>query len=383
MSKLRIGYISDQYLPRTSTDTEQITSMISAFGLNGNDVTLVIPIKYISDNHTAQRLAEYYAVEKSFKVSEHKVTIPLFRGFVKLWHALKMACFEESDTDFDVIYTRNLPVVLAYVLFSDQPVVYETYRNWPDQNKLLIPFFRVLNSSSNFLGIVTHSQLALKSYENMGISNDKLLVAHNGIWPERFYNSPASKKARDKLNVRNNGLIATYAGRVNTDKGLSTVLKMAEFFPEVTFWIVGSEQNGKIEEHSRNISNVTVFPWQPIKELPTYLFASDILIIPPSSKPLLDVGNTVLPMKTFIYMASQKAIFAPKNPDIEEVLENMRNAVLVEPDNMEEIREKFRMLVESADLRKRIGRRAYKDVINVSWEKRAGKIEQFIKEKLQ
>ena len=46
--------------------TEQITSMISVFDLNGNDVTLVIPIKVDNKQQTVQHLADYYAVEKSF-----------------------------------------------------------------------------------------------------------------------------------------------------------------------------------------------------------------------------------------------------------------------------------------------------------------------------
>ena len=382
MSKLRIGYICDQYLPRTSTDTQQIVSMISAFGLNDTDVTLVAPTKNRKKELTGKELADYYGVLETYELSKQKTSFYIFRGLDKLLFAIKLALkYKNSDT-FDVIYSRNLPVVLAFLLFTKLPVVFETYRNWPDQNTGCIPFFRYMKDKKQFLGIITHSKFACNSYKNIGISADKILVSHNGIWPNRFLENHSVSGARKKLGINNKGIIATYAGRVNKDKGLEIVLELARHFPDITFWIVGSEQQGDIESDSGNIDNVTVFPWQPVQQVPLYLAASDLLIIPPSAKPLHKVGNTVLPMKTFGYMASQKPILAPRIPDIQEVITHNNNAILVKPDDFGSFKENFQKLIDDPKLRNKIAERAFNDVIDLSWEKRAQQIKKFILERM-
>ena len=53
-------------------------------------------------------------------------------------------------------------------------------------------------------------------------------------------------------------------------------------------------------------------------QLSHFLFAADILMIPePKVK---TVGNTVLPMKLFQYLAAGRAIYAPDAPDTAELL---------------------------------------------------------------
>jgi len=382
MNNLRIGYICDQYLPRTSTDTQQIVSMISAFGLKNTKVTLVVPTKNREKELTAKELADYYGVLETYELSKQKTSFYIFRGLDKLIFAVKMALkYNKLDT-FDVIYSRNLPVVLAFLLFTKLPVVYETYRNWPDQNSACIPFFKYMKNKKNFAGIITHSKYACRSYTNIGIPADKILVSHNGIWPNRFLENHSISGARKKLGITKKGVIATYAGRVNKDKGLDIILDLAKHFPDITFWIVGSEKFGFIESKSRDLANVTVFPWQPIQQVPLYLAASDLLIIPPSAKPLEKIGNTVLPMKTFGYMASQKPILAPRIPDIQEVLTHNNNAMLVEPDDFRCFKENFKKLIDDPLLRSKIAKRAFNDVIDLSWEKRAEQIKQFIIEQI-
>src|ERR1700760_3858052 len=69
--------------------------------------------------------------------------------------------------------------------------------------------------------------------------------------------------------------------------------------------------------------------------LPPYLFAADILIIPPSRAPLDRFGDCVLPLKTFAYLAAGRAILAPRSPDTAELLRDGETALLVPPDDSE------------------------------------------------
>ncbi len=78
-------------------------------------------------------------------------------------------------------------------------------------------------------------------------------------------------------------------------------------------------------------ANVRVFPWQGPRTLAPFLFAADVLIVPPSSAPLQQFGNCVLPLKLFAYFAAGRPILAPQAPDTAGFLRQRENALLVSP----------------------------------------------------
>lgn len=378
----KIAYISDHRFPRTSTDTEQIISMVSALGLVGFEVTLASPAhKNSSPMPGPEEIAGYYSVKNNFEVYYVKGPYPFFRGFEKMSHAVTALRDSFLKKEFDLFYTRNLPVLIAALLFTQKPVLFESYRPWPSQNIFMRWLFKLLAKKKRFIGIIVHSEYAAKSYINHGMASERVLVAHNGIWPERFQNHTDKKKARSHLKLSPDGIIATYTGRVNKEKGLEVILSLAVRFPSVTFLIVGSEEEGEIEIKARKLPNVKIYPWQSFDDLPPFLYASDILIIPPTDKPLKEVGNTVLPMKTFLYLASKRAILAPSSPDLLEILTDGVNAKLAVPDDLESICSAMSTLIEQPETRRKLGEQAYHDVIRCSWENRAGRIGKFICER--
>jgi glycosyltransferase involved in cell wall biosynthesis len=69
------------------------------------------------------------------------------------------------------------------------------------------------------------------------------------------------------------------------------------------------------------------------------------------------------PMKVFEYMAGGKAIVAPMYAPIEEVLEDEETGLLFKPLSQESLKEKLVRLLDDADLRLRLGRRARERVL--------------------
>ena len=369
-------------MPKTSTDTEQIISMAAAFGLINVDINLFCPTLWIGKNSTLQAIADYYGVPAKFNLHYIKAYPPFLIFFKKLSHAYFASQAIKDSHPNAIGYTRNIPALITLLRVSKVPVIFETYRPWPDQNIAAARYFGSIADKPNFLGIVAHSEYAADSYKKVGVPPDKIIVAYNGIWPDRFADDVSKINAREELGAAANALIATYTGRVNTGKGLRRIFLLAKKFPEVTFWIVGSEVIGEIEKEARKYANITIFPWLPPEQVTQYLHASDILIIPPSSKPLKEVGNTVLPMKTFNYMAAKRAIFAPDNPDLQELLTDEHNAVLADPSDSKDIVKQFGKLVSDSTLRTNIAEQAYHDIDSFSWQKRAGKIIDFIQSRL-
>jgi glycosyltransferase involved in cell wall biosynthesis len=187
-------------------------------------------------------------------------------------------------------------------------------------------------------------------------------------------------EARAKIGLPQDKRIVTYAGRINDKKGLDVILELASRMPEVLFVLVGSTGRGPIETEAEAKDNVRVIPWQESASISPYLYASDVLTIPPSTIPLQQVGNTVLPLKLFLYLAAGRAIFAGANPDTAEILEHDRNAWLVSAGDPAEAEQQLRVLLGDTRRLERLGRACREQAAGLTWDSRAAKIDAFIDE---
>lgn len=378
---MHITYITDQLLPQTATDTEQMMSMVGAFGAAGADVSLVKPEHWWTPEPHAEAIAAYYQIEPTFEVEAVRSVYPNIRGIEKVAQGL-VGPRHPTARRADVLYTRTLPILLGALLVGTRPIVYETYRPWPRQQPWSRPFFQWVGRHPRFLGAVLHSNLARSSYVEAGIDPDQLLTAHNGYDPERLSPRLSRSDARGRCDLPADQPTVTYAGRVTMEKGLGLMLEMARALPDVQFVIVGSEGKGEVERQAATLDNVRVVPWQPFDDTVPYLYAADVLLIPPTVAPLQDVGNTVLPMKTFLYMAAGRAILAPASPDLQELLHDGENAALVSPDDADAATRRLQALLEEPETRDRLGRAARADIEDHTWPRRAERILRFIQERL-
>jgi glycosyltransferase involved in cell wall biosynthesis len=75
------------------------------------------------------------------------------------------------------------------------------------------------------------------------------------------------------------------------------------------------------------------------------------------------------PLKVFEYMAAGRAIVAPDQPNIREVLEHERTALLFDPKREDAMWDAVRRLVEDAPLRARLGAAARAEILarDMTW----------------
>jgi len=378
---MNIAYITDQILPRTAADTKQMVAMASALGDAGVSVTLVTPRRWFSTAPNGGEIAAFYEVPLSFSVRAVGSVFPNIRGVEKIAQGLVGPLIEVSR-EADIVYTRTLPIVAGALLMSDRPVVYETYRPWPAQRPASRSFFRWLGRHPRFLGAVLHSDFARDSYLECGVPPEKLLTAYNGYRPDHLVPVLSREEARAQCGLPAGGRIVTYAGRIERTKGIETILALANDFPDVTFLLVGSESQGRLERSAEVHPNVLVFPWQTERQLAPYLYAADVLIIPPTSRPLIEVGNTVLPIKTFQYLAAGRAILAPATPDVTELLIDGKNAALVPPDDAHAAGRRLEALLKDDAEMEMLGRGGRDTARDLSWERRADRVLAYIRDRL-
>ncbi len=282
----------------------------------------------------------------------------------------------------ELVYTRNLWIAWMAILFG-QRVVFDHYRPWPDQIPPLQPLLYRLLCNPRFLVNICHSDYTRGKYLELGIPGDKLRCVHNGFEPGRLENPVPIEEAKRKLGIPEDRKTVVYTGRVNHKKGLNLVIDAAKRLPQIQFVLVGSKGEGPIEALARDIPNVRIIPFQPPERLTDYIFAADLLLIPPSWEPLAKFGSTVLPLKLFFYMASGRPILAGETPDVMEVLKHGQNAFLCRPDDIAALVAAIEMTTGDAALSARIAAAALADSVSLTWSARVHKIAEIVASRLK
>ena len=290
--------------------------------------------------------------------------------------------FRREFRQADLVYTRNLWVAWLSVLFG-QKVVFDHYRPWPDQIPPLQPWIRRLICHQRFLINICHSDYTRRKYLQLGVPEDKLRRVWNGFEPRRLQSSLSLDAAKQRIGVAADRKTVVYTGRINHKKGLDLVVEAARALPDILFVLVGSCGDGPIETMAGTVPNIRLVPWQPPEELGPYLFAADILLIPPSWRPLAEFGSTVLPLKLFFYMASGRPILAGETADVMELLRHRENAFLCRPDCVSALVGAIRTLMDDTGLAARLATTAQAQSRDLTWTARAGRIAEIVEDRMR
>ncbi len=281
----------------------------------------------------------------------------------------------------DLIYTRNLWIAWTATLLG-RMVIFDHYRPWSDQIPPLRRWIYRLNCDQSFLVNICHSDYTRTAYLDLGVPPAKLHCVRNGFAPQRLQPSITVETAKQTIGVPHHAKTVIYTGRLNHKKGLGLVMEAAKRLPELSFVLVGSQGVGPIETMAATLPNVRIVAWQSPETLARYIFAADILLIPPSSEPLERFGSTVLPLKIFLYMASGRPILAGDTPDVREVLRHRENAFLCRPNRVESLVDGLRTLIDDGALAASLAAAALADSADLTWEARARRIADIAAERL-
>ena len=315
--------------------------------------------------------------------------LPVIRAYAPIRFApLRHFCcglslvFRPEFRQADLIYTRNLWVAWIAMAFG-QRVAFDHYRPWPDQIPPLQYWLYRLFSRRRLLINICHSNYTLEKYLRLGVPSSKLRCIRNGFEPQRLKPSLTVEAAKRRIGISPDQKAVVYTGRLNHKKGLDLVIAAAKELPDLLFVLVGSQGSGLVETMSRSLNNVVIVPWQSPEALAPYIFAADVLLIPPSSKPLTQFGSTVLPLKLFLYMASGRPILAGNTPDVAEVLRHNENAILCPPDRVDSLVARLEALLGDPGLSRRLAETALTESGAFTWQARVDKIAQVLNDRLQ
>jgi len=384
----RIAYFSDLEFPSNSVATKQMLKTVEALRKQHVSIELFLPIPWarlaMADDERLSDIKQYYGLSDQVRFREIPSPLPMIKRLHRplfSYLALNKIC----SSGYDIVYVRNV-LHLRMALARGARVIFETYRyiGAEKANKKVV---ELLNGHDNFLGVIVHSELTRHYLISLGAVEEKIITIHNGIDEKEIPPRMHRENARNLLNLPHGQKMICYAGNMDPTKYVESVVELARLLPEIHFYLVGAKRKWdlrRLQKFAKKIGagNLTFIPWLPPTKVHPYLFAADALIIPPTAKPLLEGGNTVLPLKTFMYLATGVPILAPALPDTAEILHHKENSFLLSPDmpnvNVWEIRELFL----DGGLMDRISTNALESAKSFTWDHRAEKIVAFIEERL-
>lgn len=374
---MKIIYLANVRMPTEKAHGLQVMKMCEALASQGQELELVVPRRL---NCLEDDAFEYYRVKKIFSITKiaclDLLSLPFFKAgafwLQILTFSFGLAVYLFFKKDVNLVYTRDLICLLF--MSKRFKVVYEAH-NLPKKQSWL--YCRLISRVDKIVAITQGLRDDLKK---LGISPSKIFIAPDAADLEQFAISDSQKDCRQKLKLSLDEPIALYAGHLYQWKGVYTVLESAKLLPEILFVFVG----GLGEELSAflkrlkdlNLNNVLVVGQKKNEEIPYFLKAADVLILPNSAQELISARYTS-PLKLFEYMSSGVPIVSTSPPSIKEIL-NDRNAVLVEADNFSEMAKGIKRIIEDKNFGNLLAAQALFDVKDYTWQNRTKNILQFI-----
>lgn len=367
---MKLIYIANARIPTEKAHGIQVMKMCEAFAQQGNELELIIPRRV---NPIKDDPFDYYGVARVFKIRKipclDLIFLDKYIGHLGLW--IESVSFNLFTTPFlffnksQIVYTRDKFFLILGLFLKN--LVFENH-TFPKNYFLYSLFFKKL------MGIVVITQKLKDLLVERGISPNNILVAPDGVDLKEFDIKETKEECRKKLNLPEDRKIVLYTGHLYQWKGAQTLAEASSHLPADTdiYFVGGTSRDIKEFEIRNSKLRIKVIGHRPHQEIPYWLKAADALVLPNSGKDDISKFWTS-PIKMFEYMASGRPIVSSDLPSIREIL-NESNAILVEPDNSEALASAIGRVLQSLDLSEMISKRAFDDVQNYSWAKRAKNI---------
>lgn len=363
---MKIAYIANVRLPTEKAHGIQIMNMCAAFAEYKNtDLALIVPWRF---NPLKGDPFEFYGLSRNFRIVRLPCIdlLPVFSG--KSGFLLQAISFFISAkiytlfNSFDFIYVRDFLAALFL-----RSVFFEVH-NLP--KKIGFLFRTAIKHTKYFFPVTNYLKDDLIS---LGISDKNVRVVPDGVNLSMFSNHLPREEARRLLNLPLDKNIVLYTGSfyLYSWKGVDVLIESARNFSDDTkFLLVGGSEEEISEIKKKNVaSNILLFKHVSHKNIPIYMFAADVLVLPNKSGDIHSERYTS-PLKLFEYMASGRPIVASKLPSITEILSE-KDAILVEPNSPGALKDGIIKLLGNRDLALNIGNLAKKKAEAYSWKNRA------------
>lgn len=384
---MKIAYLKTSFLfgLKAGGSLTHMEGFADAITNLGNKLFFISPDKLPGINTTKTPI---YLIKFRFPQKLLRIGGALAYNFRYFFRALKILKSEKPD----FLYQRYTMFNFSGILLSNKlgtPIIIElnSFSALIAKNAgnfFLYPIARLIEKWVILKAdkVVVVSNALRDALVDMGISSDKIILNPNGVNPQIFRPDICGDDIRIRYNIDKNKIVVGFVSTFTYWHGTLILMKVIERAVkenhQLHFFLIGK---GDLFDVVKNIirrkklwEHVTLVGEVSHKEIPKYLATCEILVSPhiPIKGFKRFFGS---PTKLFEYMAMGKGIVASNLGQIGEVLKHNHNALLTEPQNIEQIVRCILKLANDRDLRNRLGRQAREDIVrNYTWQRNAERV---------
>jgi len=377
---MKLIYITNTRLPSEKANSIQSIEMCKSFSNFFETVELWTsnvknkPLDY-------KKISNFYNIRNPYLIKQIKnFDSTILCGINQtLWAQIKNITFA-INTCFKLLELRHEKSI---IIFSRVWLVNYLYFFLKKLNLIKHKIFFELHQSSRFQiymtrnsdGIVVINKYLFNIVKNSNIKN--ILIAHDGVNPSTFAES------NEYLHTKKTFYEVLYTGSFSEHKGVKLLVDTIAKTPNnIHFKLIGGKgrQLEDLRYYMRNFSysnRIKIIEHVSQDKLIEHINSADILVLPN-----LDVEQNLStsPLKLFEYMYSKKPILAANIPSIREIVTE-NDVFFFDAGNHQDLARNLSLIIEKdcADLVKN----SYEKVLEYTWDKRAKKIDSFIKENIE
>lgn len=350
---MNILYVHNADFSNFSANKIQVTNMCNAFQKVGVRVNLL--------SFGTKHLAEHYVFHKNIKIELISFSLSYVFRSIRLY-----LTFFKQRYDYDVIFTRDLLFSFLVKTFnSNLTVVYELHNF--SRKYMWLKLFNLTARKIDRVIVISEGLL-----NEISQFKHKTSVLPDGVDFDKFNLKITVQTARKKLKLNSKSRIVMYVGSFNDWKGYDILLDASKKFPKNALLVMVGGREDQLEQLRSIYPDADIRGMINYSDVPLYLLAADILVLPNSGKQKIS-SNYTSPLKLFEYMAAGKAIIASDLPSIREVVGD-EQVKFFKADSASSLVSAVKTLLSNDKLGERLAKESQKKVINFTWESRAKKI---------
>ena len=210
---------------------------------------------------------------------------------------------------------------------------------------------------------------------SFNVPKEKIILTPNAI-DKKALAQEDKRKFRVKHHLKENDFVVLSLSRLHKSKGFDLIVKLAVHYPQIRFVLAGKDEGFRKELEylieKLKVKNV-MLTGEIAEEEKQLAFAScDIFIHPTHFEAF---GIVVLEA-----MAQARPVIASRVGGVPWIVED--TGLLFEDNNKEDLEDKFKRLLYSSSLRKKLAEKAFRRASKFTWDKVALVLERRYKEVL-
>lgn len=301
------------------------------------------------------------------------------RLFVRVFHIVVSTVYLQRlnrKIRLDAVHAWNPIAGLASVIggkisgckvFTDLTDFYSDIARF--ESILLVPIFRFMERTilMHSDAVFTVSEEMQEACSNIYPAGDKIRIVPDGVDTRMFDPEADGKRVRRKYGLGESPVVI-FHGDVKPSDGVDVLVRafpsVLRRIPDVKLLVVGGE--GEFLERIKNLvnklrieSSVVFTGWVPHTEVPEYIAASNVGVMPLLSTLLT---NCYLSFKLFEYWASEKPVIVSKVQAISKIAPDRICSLQVAPEDVEALSDAIVEVLRDKDLAALLGRNGRKAV---------------------